>query len=68
MMKNRVQLRNNQDVMTVTEVAAFLKVGNNAIRRWTREGKLHGYRLGGNGDWRFLEADVMNFLYGKTAN
>ena len=68
MMKNRVQLRNNQDVMTVNEVAAFLKVSNSAVRRWIREGKLHGHRLGGNGDWRFLKADVMNFFYGKTAN
>jgi excisionase family DNA binding protein len=53
-------------VMTASEVAAFLKVSISAVRRWTREGKLRGHRLGGAGDWRYLEADVMRFFYGEV--
>lgn len=44
-----------ETVMTSVEVAKFLKVSTVAVRRWTREGALKGYRLGGTGDWRYLK-------------
>ena len=56
--------RNNEEVMTATEVAAFLKVSVSAVRRWSRNRKLKGYRLGGRGDWRYLKTNVLDFLYG----
>ena len=55
---------NEQVVMTSAEVAVFLKVSLGAVRRWARNGKLKGYRLGGRGDWRYLRQDVLAFLYG----
>ncbi len=55
-----------EEVMTAIEVARFLKVGVAAIRRWTREGKLKGHRLGGKGDWRYLRKDVVAFLMGEN--
>jgi len=56
--------RTNEEVMTATEVAAFLKVSVSAVRRWSRNRKLKGYRLGGRGDWRYLKTNVLDFLYG----
>jgi excisionase family DNA binding protein len=52
------------EIMTAADVAAFLKVSVGVVRRWTRTGSLKGYRLGGNGDWRYLKEDVLNFLCG----
>jgi excisionase family DNA binding protein len=49
-------------LMTATEVAAFLRVHLGSVRRWSRTGKLKGYRLGGRGDWRYDRRDVLAFL------
>jgi excisionase family DNA binding protein len=57
---------NSGEIMTGAEVAAFLKVGIGAVRRWTREGKLKGHKLGGKGDWRYLKPDVIAFLFGNN--
>jgi excisionase family DNA binding protein len=57
---------NIETIMTASEVASFLKVSVNAVRRWTRAGKLKGHRLGGQGDWRYLKNDVMLFFYGNN--
>ena len=54
--------RNNNEVLTSVEVADLLKVHLSSVRRWSRTGKLRGYRLGGEGDWRFLRRDVLAFL------
>ena len=50
------------EVLTSNEVAELLKVHLSSVRRWSRSGKLKGYRLGGGGDWRFLRKDVLAFL------
>jgi excisionase family DNA binding protein len=57
--------RQDQDneVLTSNEVAELLKVHLSSVRRWSRSGKLRGYRLGGSGEWRFLRKDVLSFLY-----
>lgn len=55
-----------QVIMTSSEVANFLKIQVNSVRRWSRTGKLKGYRLGDRGDWRYLRGDVLAFLQGKT--
>ncbi len=52
------------DLMTGAEVADFLRVHIASVRRWARSGRLHGYRLGGRGDWRFRRQDVLSFLRG----
>jgi excisionase family DNA binding protein len=53
----------NNEVLTSNEVAELLKVHLSSVRRWSRSGKLRGYRLGGAGDWRFLRKDVLAFLH-----
>ena len=59
----RLVENSNNEVLTSTEVAELLKVHLSSVRRWSRSGKLKGYRLGGEGDWRFLRQDVLAFLY-----
>ncbi|MDD1778284.1 MAG: helix-turn-helix domain-containing protein [Candidatus Helarchaeota archaeon] len=58
--------KSNDIIMTTEEVAEFLKVHLSSVRRWSREGKLKGYRLGGSGDWRFTRDDVITFLKGDS--
>jgi excisionase family DNA binding protein len=53
-----------EDVMTAEEVASLLRVSVSAVRRWTREEKLKGSKLGGRGDWRYLKSHVVAFLLG----
>jgi excisionase family DNA binding protein len=55
----------SQDIMTAEEVASLLKVSVSAVRRWTREEKLKGCKLGGNGDWRYFKSNVFAFLMGQ---
>ena len=62
---------NNQAVsedqmMTGQQVASFLNVGIGTVRRWTRYGKLKGYKVGGRGDWRYFREDVLTFLHGEN--
>lgn len=55
-------IQQNNEVLTSAEVAELLKVHLSSVRRWSRCGKLRGYRLGGGGDWRFMHKDVLAFL------
>ncbi len=57
---------NGQDIMTAEEVASLLKVSVSAVRRWTREEKLKGCKLGGKGDWRYIKSNVLAFLMGSN--
>jgi excisionase family DNA binding protein len=62
--ENKIDLT-GKEIMTAGEVGLFLKVSDSAVRRWTREKKLKGYKLGGKGDWRYLKTDVIEFLLGQ---
>jgi excisionase family DNA binding protein len=53
----------NEAIMTCDEVAEFLRVHVISVRRWSRSGKLRAYRVGGRGDWRYRQQDVLAFLY-----
>ncbi len=55
--------RDGKEIMTCEEVADYLRVHVSSIRRWSRSGKLTAYKLGGRGDWRYREQDVLAFLY-----
>jgi excisionase family DNA binding protein len=51
------------ELLTVQEVAARLKMNPETVRRWLREGKLRGYLLGGDrGGYRVAESDLNAFL------
>jgi excisionase family DNA binding protein len=55
----------NESLMTADEVAKYLKVNLSSVRKWSREGKLRGYRLGGSGDWRYVRPEVVAFVRGS---
>jgi excisionase family DNA binding protein len=49
-------------MLTVREVARFLSVHVNTVRRWSDEGKLKAYRITRRGDRRFKQEDILLFL------
>ncbi len=52
-----------KEIMTCDEVAEYLRVHVSSVRRWSRNGKITAYKVGGRGDWRYREKDVSSFLY-----
>jgi excisionase family DNA binding protein len=52
-----------KEIMTCDEVAEYLRVHVSSVRRWSRSGKLRAFKVGGRGDWRYREQDVLAFLY-----
>jgi len=58
-MKNNGQ---NKLMMTTRDLAKFLNVHINTVRRWSDQGIIKTYRIGPRGDRRFAREDVMAFL------
>lgn len=58
-----VNKRDGKEIMTCEEVAEYLRVHVSSVRRWSRSGKLTAYKVGGRGDWRYRQQDVLAFLY-----
>lgn len=50
--------------LTTEDVCAAAQLGEAAVRRFAREGRLKAYRVGGipNGDYRFRESDLIAFM------
>ncbi|MFH1236658.1 MAG: helix-turn-helix domain-containing protein [Parcubacteria group bacterium] len=48
-----------EKLMTLPEVARFLRVSERTLFRYIKSGKLRAYRIG---QWRVSEADLKNFL------
>ena len=46
----------NTDIMTIKEVAAYLKLTEKTAYRLTAEGKIPGFKVGGS--WRFKKVDI----------
>lgn len=46
----------NQDVLTIKEVAALLKVGEKTIYSMTQSGELPAFKV--RGQWRFSRKDI----------
>lgn len=47
---------------TVEEIAQRLKVTDQTVRRWLKDGDLTGTNFSGRTGWRIREADVNAFL------
>lgn len=47
---------------TVKEVAAWLRVHQETVRQWLRDGELVGINLGGKSGWRIRPDEVEAFL------
>ncbi len=46
----------NSDIMTVKEVAAYLKITEKTAYRLAAEGKIPGFKVGGA--WRFRQGEI----------
>jgi excisionase family DNA binding protein len=56
----------DDQLMTVAEVAGMLRLNEQTIRRWLREGRLPGIYLGSRtAGWRVRRSDVETFLRGQ---
>ena len=55
------------DLMTVKEVAKFLRVSPITIKRWGKKGKLVPIRINSRGDRRYTKEQVL-WLIGKAFN
>jgi len=55
-------------MLTAREIARFLNVHINTVRRWSNRGMLKTYRIGNRGDRRFRREDVAAFLKGGQGN
>ena len=57
----------DEELMTVPEVAAVLRLNEQTVRKWLREGRLPGIYLGTRtAGWRVRRADVRAFLRPDT--
>ena len=53
----------DEELMTVPEVATMLRLNEQTVRKWLRDGKLPGIYLGSRtAGWRVRRADVTAFL------
>jgi excisionase family DNA binding protein len=52
----------NQKLFTVNEVADFLKLDPNVIKRLLREKKLKGFKVTGGNHWRVSETDLQDYI------
>jgi len=50
----------SDDIFTVKEVAAYLKLKEKTAYRLAAEGKLPGFKVGGS--WRFLRHDLQQWI------
>lgn len=52
------------ELLTVDEVAEYLRVAPNTVYRWCRDGKLTGIKIGK--EWRITQANLDSFLAERT--
>ncbi len=50
----------NSDIMTVKEVAAYLKITEKTAYRLAAEGKIPGFKVGGA--WRFRQGEINTWI------
>ena len=48
------------EILTIDEVAAYLKAGKRTVYRLAANGKLPAFKLGGT--WRFSRADIDSWI------
>ena len=48
------------DIMTIREVADYLKLTEKTAYRLTAEGKIPGFKVGGS--WRFKKTDIERWI------
>ena len=54
------------EILTIDEVAAYLKAGKRTVYRLAAEGKLPAFKLGGT--WRFRRSDLDEWIAANLTN
>ena len=60
-------MSDDDQVLTVPEVARRLRVTPETVRRWLRTGELRGVRFSDRGGWRVLSSEVERKLRGDDS-
>ena len=55
----------SEEILTLKEVAAYLKLAEKTAYRLAAEGKLPGFKVGGS--WRFKRDDIEQWIENKKA-
>lgn len=55
----------NANIMTVKEIAAYLKIKEKTAYRLAAEGKIPGFKVGGS--WRFRRRDIDRWIDAQSA-
>ncbi len=50
-----------EQMLTIRQVAERLDLTATAVRRWLRDGRLHGTRTSDRGNWGISEAELQRF-------
>jgi excisionase family DNA binding protein len=56
----------NDEILTLKEVADYLKLAEKTAYRLAAEGKLPGFKVGGS--WRFKKEDILQWIEDKKAS
>ncbi len=56
---------NRSDIMTLEEVAEYLRVSERTVKEWVNKGKLPGGKLGTS--WRFQRSEIKNWVNQKLS-
>lgn len=54
------------EILTLEEVAAYLKAGKRTVYRLAQEGKIPAFKLGGG--WRFRRAELDSWIAASIGN
>lgn len=58
-------MRDTEDeILTLDEVATYLKAGKRTVYRLAQEGKIPAFKLGGT--WRFRRSDLEHWIAERT--
>lgn len=54
------------DLMTTSEVAEYLSISTQTLKRWTKKGRINCIRINSRGDRRYLRSEINKLLEGKV--
>lgn len=57
--------RPESEIMTIREVAAYLRLAEKSVYRYAAEGKIPGFKVGGA--WRFRRDEIEEYTRGRKA-
>ena len=64
--KGETMAEPEDEILTLDEVAAYLKAGKRTVYRLAAEGKLPAFKLGGT--WRFRRSDLDEWIAANLTN